>query len=155
MADFNMDNLESISVDERKIGPAKQNARVKCVMDEFTLTAEMASGDEYLMVKIPETAIILDAYIKIPVSLGTSGKLDMGLKAHIDLDGNAIAEDLDALVFDADAGGQAVLKRSDLTSVALLRQIGKGGAQPFLRASELSDVGDGLKIQAVVTYLLP
>ena len=155
MALFNMDNLESISVNEEKIGPGKQNARVKCVMDEFTLTAELGVGDEFLMSKIPETALILDAYIKIPVSLGTQGKLDMGLKAHVDLAGVSVSEDLDSLVFDADAGGQAVLQRASLTSVALLSQIGLGGAQPFLRASEISDAGIGDKIQAMVIYLLP
>lgn len=152
---FEMDNLRTFATDEKKIDPAKQNARVKTIVDEFTLTAEMIVTDEFLMSLIPETALLLDAYIKIPVSLGTQGKLDMGLKAHVDLAGNAVAEDFDSLVFDADAGGQAVLQRSALTSVALLSQIGKGGAQPFLRASELSDVGIGKKIQAVVRYSLP
>ena len=81
--------------------------------------------------------------------------LDMGLKAHVDLAGVSVSEDLDSLVFDADAGGQAVLQRASLTSVALLSQIGLGGAQPFLRASEISDAGIGDKIQAMVIYLLP
>jgi len=154
MTIFNMDNFKTTSVDEKKIGPSKFNGEVHTIMDEFTLTAEMAIGDEYLMPFIPETALILDAYIRVPASLGTTGKLDMGLKAHVDLGGVAVVEDIDSLVFDADAGGQAVLQRSALNA-ALLSQIGLGGAQPFLRASEASDVGIGLKIQATVRYLLP
>lgn len=154
MATLNMDNYSSIQDSEKKIGPAKQNGRVKCLIDEITLAADVAANDELLMSKLPETAVILDAYIKSG-NLGTQGKFDLGLKAHQLLDGSQVAEDQDSLVFDADAGGQAVKQDASLSSVALGSQIGKGGAQPFLTCTESSDAGTGVKVQVVIVYSLP
>lgn len=153
MADFNMDNLESILVDERKVGPGKQNAHVRALTDEFIFTAEMAANDEYLMNNIPEGAIIVDAYIKLP-NVGATGIVEMGLKAHVLLDGSAEVEDSNSLVIAADGGGQDALKRSDLTSVALGKQIGKGGAQAFIKVTELSTAAIGVKMVAVIKYMM-
>ena len=93
MATFNMDNYAAITDSEVKVGPSKQNARVKCIIDEYTLGAELAINDELLLNKIPESAILVDAYVWIPASLGTTGIVSMGLKAYTDLDGNTVAED--------------------------------------------------------------
>lgn len=148
-----MDNFSQFSDDEKKIDPGKQNTGLKIIVDEITLTVELILADEYLMTPIPEGATLVDAYIKSP-SLGTQGKLEMGLKEYVNKAGVTVAEDVNSLVDDADAGGQAVLKRSDLLSDALSAEIGKGGAQPFLKPLETSDVGIGKKVQAVVIYSL-
>ena len=68
MATFNMDNYAAITDSEVKVGPSKQNARVKCIIDEYTLGAELAINDELLLNKIPESAILVDAYVWINYS---------------------------------------------------------------------------------------
>lgn len=156
MAEFNAEQYNAITVSEDKIAPSYQNARKKVVLDKYTFTANVISiGDEILFSKIPESAIITNAKIFIPASLGTTGVFSMGLKAHVDLDGATVAEDNDSLVDGADGGGQAAVKESTLACVGLYKKIGKGGAQPFLYCDEATDAANGLDIWMEVEYALP
>lgn len=150
-----MDNYNAIQVNDTKVDPSMQNAKKKVVFDEYVLLAELAVNDELLMNKIPEGAIILDAGCFIPTTLGATGIIDMGLKAHVDKDGSAVAEDSDSLIQQADGGGQAVYDKSGIGAVGIGKKIGKGGAQPFLICTELSAAGTGIKISAYVEYMLP
>lgn len=149
-----MDNYAA-KIAGSKIAPGKHNSHIKCIVDEYTLLGETSIADELLMAKIPEGAKIIGAHVFSPASLGTSGIFHMGLKAYVNKDGTSVVEDTDSLVQSADAGGQAVLKEAALGSVALHKEIGKGGAQPFLYASEATQAGTGLKVYAAVFYLLP
>ena len=54
-----------------------------------------------------------------------------------------------------DGGGQAALKKANETSVGLFKQIGKGGAQPYLKATEVSTAGIGDKVKGIVWYSMP
>lgn len=152
MAIFKMDNYTEFNVNDGKVGPGMQNAGESIVFDEYTLLAELAVNDELLLPEIPEGAVLLNAKVKIPATLGASGILDMGLKAHVDRDGNAVAEDQDSLIQQADGGGQAVLDESGIGAVGIGTKIGLGGAQPFLKCTEVSTAGTGIKIQAWVEY---
>ena len=150
---FNMDNFNIFKVDEKKVGPGKQNAIVRSIIDTFTFTAELAANDEFLMNDIPEGAVLIDAYVKIP-NVGATGIVDLGLKAHVLLDGSAVVEDSNSLVLAADGGGQDALKRSDLNSSVLGNQIGLGGVQPFLKVTELSTAAIGKKVIVVINYMI-
>lgn len=153
MTDYNMDNYSAYADDSGKSDPNNINAKVKCLYDEFTLTAELAVNDELLMHNLPEGARIIDAYIHSD-QLGTTGILDLGLKAYTNKDGSSVSEDSDALVASADAGGQAVLGKMAAGAAGASAEIGKGGAQVFLTCTEASDAGIGDKVRAAVFYLL-
>ena len=152
MADLNMSN-RAVVVNGGKISPGNYNASKKGIYDELTLVAELAVNDELLMDKIPEGARIINAFVKSD-SLGVTGILDLGLKAYVNKAAVTIAEDQDSLVDQADAGGQKVLKNSGLNSVAIGAIVGKGGAQPFLKCTELSTAGTGIKVIAVIEYII-
>ena len=155
MTILNGKNYNDITVLEKKIQPSKQNARVKCIVEEYTFLGEASIGDTILLSKIPESATILSAKVFIPASLGTTGIFHLGLAAHVDKDGTAVALDDDSLVQSADGGGQAANKSDALGSVGLFKEIGLGGAQPYLYASEATDAATGLKIHVVIEYSLP
>mgnify|MGYP003635156363 CR=1 FL=1 len=153
MAEFNMVN-KALKASDVKIAPGKHDSGIKCIVDSYVFGAEASIGDEYQMTKIPEGATILGAHIFAPASLGTTGIFNMGLKAYTNKDGTSVVEDDNSLVQLADGGGQAVLKEQALGSVALHKEIGKGGAEPFLIASEATDAATGLTIYSAVFYSL-
>lgn len=137
----------------QKVSPGEDNARAKGIYDSYTLPGVvLAANDEINSLFIPEGAIITEAWIKSP-SLGTTGIVSMGLRAFSDIDESAIAEDPNGLVNQADAGGQAVMKRIS-TEALLGKKIGKGGAQVFLFCDEVSTETD-IKIEWHVGFLLP
>ena len=137
----------------QKIDPAEMNGRMKGMHDSYTLPGVvLAANDEVNSSFIPEGAIITNAWIKSP-SLGTTGILQMGLRAHVDEDGAAVAEDPDGLVASADAGGQAVFQNNG-TEDLIGSKIGKGGAQVFLKCTEVSTL-TAVKFEWHVEYLLP
>jgi len=161
MATFEMDNKKRFNTDEKKIQAGFQDGRTKKVFDSLTIAGggtPLALNDELNMgEKLPEGAIIVDAYVKISDTTGATGQLSMGLRAHDNLAEASVAEDDNSLVEIADSGGQSALKRSDNTNVALGTQIGKGGADIFLKEVEgqASIPGGGLTVLAMVEYLLP
>jgi len=139
-----------------KTDPSEVDTRVKCVSEKYdmsTLGVVLANGDEILGPFIPEGAKIVDAAIKIDTSMGASGILDMGLKAFTNKAGTALVEDQNALVNQADAGGQAVFKRSLAGDVGIGQQVGLGGAQIFAKCTEASTTTNNI-IEMFVFYML-
>jgi len=153
MAELQMVN-KALKDADVKIDPSKHDSKVKCIIDEYTFLGETSIGDELNMTKIPEGAKILGAHVFCPASLGTTGIFQMGLRSYVNKAGTTVAEDNDSLVQAADAGGQAVLKEQALGSVALHKEVGLGGVEPFLYASEATDAATGLKIYSAVFYSL-
>jgi len=151
MATFNGINYaKSISDPIVKV-KGELNARVKVLRETFQMAAIIDTGEEVLGPSLPEGAIILDAYIKTDKSLGGSGTLDLGYKAFVDEDGNAVAEDQDALVQVMDVSSAAAIKRALGVSVGIGKKVGIGGAQIFLTAPAATVATDGF-IEMVVIY---
>lgn len=161
--ELEMQNFKRFNTDDKKIQAGFQDGRTKKVVDLLSIPAggtPMALNDELNVGEnLPEGAIITDAYIQISDTSGANGQLSMGLREHklLDEDGTVVAEDDNSLVNVADCGGQSALKRSDNTSVALLSQVGVGGAQPFIKCVEAmaSIPAGGLKIVAVIEFMKP
>lgn len=169
MASFNDVNLGK-SADlypPQKTDPTEVNSRIKSIRLKYNMNAVIAVNDEILGSLIPENALIHDALVKISGSTGAGGIFDFGLKAGsvIDSDSSnedsleAFAEDQDALILAADAGGQAVFKRAGLGSLFLNgmnKRVGKGGLQPFLKCTEATTttVATPREIEAIVYYSL-
>lgn len=153
-----MATLDSVNYAKEKAGskvaPGEQNGRVKGNYDSYSLGGSViANNDEIESIKIPEGAIIVDAWLKSP-SMGATGIFNLGLRAFEDADEASVAEDADGLVQAADAGGQAVMKRADLTSALIGKKVGKGGARVFVQCSEVTVATSG-KVEWFVDYLLP
>jgi hypothetical protein len=144
----NLDNFPP-----EKIAPSKINNEMGVLTEEITLAAELAVNDEVLGPFIPEGAKIIDAYVKIDSSTGAGGIVDLGYKAGLDRDGNAVGEDQNALVDQADAGGQAVLERADQDSAGIGLIVGKGGLQSFLKCTEATTTGTGVKVSYAISYI--
>jgi len=154
MSDDNMNAYEEIANGSGQSDPGN-HGKVRASYDELDLTENVvAIGDKLSMPLIPEGARIIDAWIKSD-NLGTAGIFDMGLDAHVDRDGDTVADDADSLVSDADAGGQAVFQRAGLGNVGIGKLIGKGGAQPYLIATEATNAALGDRIRACVLYIAP
>lgn len=169
MASFNDINLGK-SADlypPQKTDPTEVNARMKHITVKYLLDSNLAVNDEILGSKIPENAKILDAVFRVSASTGAGGIFNFGLKAGqiIDADSSnedkleAYAEDEDALVQAADAGGQAVFKRAQLGSIFLNgmnKRVGKGGLQPFIKVTEAPTTANvtPVEIEATVYYSL-
>jgi len=156
MSETNMTQYSAITDSGNKVEPSYVNARKKVMVDRYTFSgnAGVSIGDTFLMNKIPENALILGAKIFCP-SLGTAGIFSLGLAAYTNRDGTSVSADNNSLVNQADAGGQVVNKSDDLNSVAIGKEIGAGGAQPYLYCDEAPDAEDGVEIIAIVEYALP
>ena len=153
-----MANLDSInyakinSSPAEKINPGEFNGRVKCIHDSYELDGSnvLALNDIIKSVKIPEGALILEAFLYVHQTLGATGIVQLGHDAGEDIDGNALVADPDALVAQADAGGQAVFQKS--ANEALIgKKIGKGGLELQVKCTEVSVVTSG-KISWGVYY---
>lgn len=139
--------------DNAKVEPGEDNSHKRGMYDSYTLQgAVLAANDEINSLKLPEGALITGAWIKSP-SLGTTGIVSLGLRAHTDYDGNSVSEDANGLVDQADAGGQAV-KKDGSTEALIGSKIGKGGAQAFIFCDEVS-TNDDVKIEWHIEYLIP
>ena len=141
MADINGDNLQlGLNFPIEKIPPGKYNCRTKTLIETHTTDRIIALNEEILGPKLPEGARVLDAKLMISGTTGAAGIFDLGHKAFETLAETpvTVAEDQDAFVQQADAGGQAVLKRALLASKLgeVLGVIGKGGAQTFVKCTE-------------------
>ena len=131
----------------QKTSPNEVNARMKMISLRKRLDVIIAVNDEIRGAKVPEFAKIVDAYVQIDGSTGVGGIFDFGLRSGLIYDEastnedklETFAEDQNALVNQADAGGAAVLKRSDATSIFLggiAKKVGQGGLQLFIKCTE-------------------
>lgn len=151
----------------QKVEPGEYNSRMKSLVLRADLDSDYAVNDEILGNLIPEGAKILDAYVRTTGTLGTTGIFDFGLKAGevYDEDSSeedkleAFSEDQNALVNQADGGGQAVFKRADVNSVflgSMKKKVGKGGLRPFIKFTEATTAlgTTAQELEAVVFYSL-
>lgn len=152
-----------------KIDPTEVNTRTKYLRLKFLINSNLSIGDTITGVNIPEGAVVLDAGVYIPASLGAGGRLSFGhaggnvistdesIPADEQLE-QAIAADPDAFVLDADAGGQAVLEKAGAGSVILsqLGKVGLGGLPLQLTVLEAPTTADTtpVLVEAWVEYAL-
>lgn len=151
----------------QKSAPSEVNARIKMISLRKRVDVILAVNDEINGSFVPENAKILDAFIHINGTTGVGGIFDFGLRAGQIFDEasanedklEAFVENQNALVSQADAGGAAVLKRSDLTSVFLggiAKKVGKGGLQIFIKVTEATTttVATPVDLHALCIYSL-
>jgi len=143
-----------------RTNPGEVNANIKCVHEEYDIDHIWAINEEMDGPEIPEGALIVDAILMVSGSTGGGGIFDLGLRAYTDIDGDTVAEDQDNLIYNADAGGQAVYQRASLTNSKFgknLSKVGKGGAQTFVTCTEATTTTDVTerKLEYYVFYLLP
>lgn len=145
MATYNGDNYQKgfVTKPSEKIEKGEYTGKSRVMIERKTLSVALQVNDEVLGPLIPADSIILDAKVKIDKSLGATGIFNLGYKAN-----GVDAADLDGFVVGADAGGQAVLKRADVSSAAIFKRFTKD-TQLVLVCSE---VMDGSVLDAVVTF---
>lgn len=162
------DNLQKgENFPKERILPGEYNTKIKVLKMKRTLDTIIALNDEINGPSLPEGALVLDAYIRISGTAGATGIFTLGHRAGkvIDpsLEGESaltkdVVEDPDAFVQDADAGGQAVLKRAAAASILgeSLGKVGRGGLQVFAKCTEVTGDTDNNSVlfEAAVFYSL-
>ena len=151
MAELNSKNYQAqyINKPADKIRQGEVSGIKRTIYDSFVVPAGgIAAADKILSLFLPEGALVLDAKIKMP-NLGATGILDLG---H---EGNAVeADDQNAFVDQADAGGQAVLERADQDSADIYTRF-SADTQVSVTCTELVPVGAaGSLIEWEVEYLI-
>jgi hypothetical protein len=89
-----------------KADPGRKNARIKTIIDEYTLLADLAVNDTIESFKIPANSRVIGAHVGLPVSLGGTCSLDLGWKASED-DDVTEAADADGFIDGVDATSTA------------------------------------------------
>ena len=145
-------NLQKSRLDEpkKKMNPGEKAGALRMIREEFTIAVALADGDTILGPFLPEGARVMDAQIRIDGTLGSGGILDLGHKASAD---GSIAEDLNSFISDADAGGQAVLKKPIASNVGIDKKFDKE-VQLVLDCTEASSVTSGVKISFQIAYVI-
>lgn len=118
------------------------NSNVKHLRDSYAFpSAVFALNDRIKIGTLPIGAKVVDAGIRIPVSLGTTGIFDLGT-----------TDDVDGFVDGCDAGGQAaVLKAS---TEALIGHAFTEATDVYLKCVEATDAAAADLIYAWVEYVL-
>lgn len=140
MTAYNGDNYQGGYAAEPRspYPPGELGGTPKKLIDRKTLTVALAVGDTIAVGKLPANSMVTDAKVYIDVTLGATGIFDLGHAASTDEDGNAIAVDTDGFVDQADAGGQAVLKRASELSPSLYKRFGEE-TEVYLTCTEVMD----------------
>lgn len=150
MATFNGENYKKQYVDKpsEKIEKGEVAGRKRLLKEKLVLSSALSVNDEILGPFIPADSIVTDAKILISKSLGATGIFELGFKAN-----GVDAEDSDAFVVAADAGGQAALKRADAANVGIYKRF-TADTQIFAKCTEVMDgsVLDGV-IHLEVEYV--
>lgn len=144
MANFNGENYQGAFVTKphEKVPKGENTGKRRTLIERFTLSSALGAGDRILGLKIPASSMVLDAKIKISKSLGATGIFDLGYLAN-----GEDAEDVDAFVKSADAGGQAVLKRADVSSVGIFKRFSKETQMVAI----CTEIMDGAVLDGVIT----
>jgi len=147
MPDYNGDNYKLQYVDKpsEKLPKGEAAGRVRSLVEHHTAAAAIQVGEKILGPKIPASSLVVDAYVKISKSLGATGIFDLGFAAN-----GVDAADADAFVKSADAGGQAVLQRSQAGDVGILKRFTKE-TQTVL---ECTEVMDGAVLDGVIEWVI-
>ena len=128
MAEYKGSNATNIAAG-KKIWGGEINGRVKVLHEKITLTGDLAVNDTILGPKLPANAMVVDAYVRIPATLGATGIVSLGHGASVDASGAAITLDADAFVAAADG---------DLVGVEVAVDVYGVGVNPYSLL-----VGDG------------
>lgn len=148
MAQLNANNYQlTQNAPSSQLPKGELNGRVKTMFDEIVLAAELAANDEINLYKLPAGARVIEAMIVSP-SLGATGILQLGHRANAEL-----AEDADAFIASADAGGQAVKAQMPAGSAGLLKKF-ESETQIYSKCTELSAAGTGLTIKFLISYVV-
>lgn len=125
--------------------PGQFNGEPRVIKDTFTGADGanvIAIGDKIFVGKLPKGAVILDAIVNIPATLGTGGIFTLGTAA--DEDGIISGTGLDA-------GGQAAFARAN--GVLVGTQL-DAETDVFLIATEATSAAAAKKIHTSISYLL-
>lgn len=140
----NLVKVESNPLD--KIDMGEYNGKVRSLFDSYVFPANaFAANDEIDMISLPKNARVISAIVASP-SLGTTGIFSLGHRANDD-----DAEDADAFVASADAGGQAVAAVG--AGVGILKKY-ESETQLYLKCTEVTTAASGLEIKVAVQYVL-
>ena len=148
MYENNRTNIEA----GKKIWGGEINGRVKTLHGVITLAGDLALNDEIVGPKLPANSMVLDAYVRIPATLGATGIVSLGHKASLDASGAAIAADADAFVAAADGGGAASLTRA-ATEAGICKRF-YAETDTFLKCTEVTAAGTGKVIEYVITFVI-
>ena len=116
MATLNGANYAKAFVNEpsEKIEQGDVNGRVRQAYEEYDLDGLgviVANGDIIEGPRLPKGARVIEAYLESP-NMGATGIFDLGWDDVVDESGSVVvAADQNGFVDQADAGGQAVLKK--------------------------------------------
>lgn len=154
MANFLGDNYKLISEEfpaGQKVSPGQLAGEKRLLREEITFDqAIIANADTIQGPLIPEGARVLDAKILIDGSMGTGGIFDLGHEASED---GSIAADQDAFVVAADAGGQAVLKRSNELNLGIDKKFDKP-VRSLVTLTEATSAALGRKLVFHIEYVV-
>lgn len=150
MADFNAKNYDLInSVPSKQADVGEVVGKMKVLFDEFTCGQNVYAISDKILVgaKLPKGARVLEAQLVSP-SLGTTGIMQLGFLAN-----GVDAEDLDAFIVSADAGGQAVKALIPAGAAGLHKKF-EADTQCVINFTEASDSANGDKISVAIHYVM-
>jgi len=143
-----LNNAKISAIPSKKIEKGEFGGKVRSLFDSYVFPgAVFAANDEINLITLPKGARVVDAKIVSP-SLGATGIFTLGHRANLE-----DAEDDNALVISADAGGQAVSASMAAASVANLKKF-ESETQLYLKCSEATAAANGLEIKVFVEYVL-
>ena len=151
MAEYKGSNATNIAAG-KKIWGGEISGRVKVLHEKITLTGDLAVNDTILGPKLPANAMVVDAYVRIPATLGATGIVSLGHGATVDASGAAITLDADAFVAAADGGGAASMTRIS-TEAGLLKRF-YAETDIFATCTEVTASGTGKVIEFVVMFVI-
>lgn len=136
---------------KEQASPGELGGKVKVLREEYTTTSALALNDEIDGPSLPPGARVLDAQVIIDATMGASGILSLGHRASTDEDGNSLAEDPDAFITAADAGGQAVIAKPVAGQAGIDLKFGSE-AQVFAKCTEVQATA-GAKVSWHILYV--
>ena len=154
MATQNGDNYQKTQnspVD--KLDPGELNGRVKVLQESRTLDSELGIGEQVLGPKLPGSAKVLDAVLRVNGAIG-AGLLDLGHEAYTANDGSAVAADQNAFIDQANAGAGAIHARMG-TEAGFRLEMGQNDVQVLLtNTGAATTSGIGVKVEWIITYVV-
>jgi len=155
MADLNGRNFaRTQSVKERKIDPGELGGEMQSLTEDLQLAATMNIADRILGPKLPEGALVHDAWVQSDGALDAGARLDLGHEASEDPSGSVISADPNAFINQADLTAGAGRVKSD-GSEAGMQQLKLGKETQVVATLSGANVTVNPKLSFVVLYTLP
>lgn len=127
----------NISNPSEKVGPGDSNGKMKCLFDEFDLSAALGLNDEILLQPLPKGCRVHEVVLESE-ALGGSCSLSLGFKGN----GVDIADD-DAFIPATSAASAVIVKMSDAAGNAGMMKVLGGETTPFIKAVAASGATSG------------